>query len=112
MIAVSKADLVNQAIADAKTLPQLIANLPPDVAIQLEAKPLIASRTVYGTFLATLIGLAAAKYGLGFDTQTDQLLAGGVVLVATTLTSAVLRMMTKQPIAGLLNAPVTPSPAP
>ncbi len=104
---------VNFAIAEAKSLPSLIANLQaidPELAKQLETKPLIASRTPWGVALASLIGMAAAHYGIGLDTGTDALLSGGVVLLTTLAGSYLMRQVTKQPVAGVVSTPGTAPP--
>ena len=95
-------------------MPSLIANLQaidPELAKQLETKPLIASRTPWGVALASLIGMAAAHYGIGLDTDTDALLAGGLVLLFTLAGSYAMRLVTKQPVSGVITTPGTPPPA-
>lgn len=99
---------VNLAISEAKSLPALLANLQaidPDLAKQLETKPLIASRTPWGVALASLIGMAAAHYGIGLDTDTDALLSGTVVVLFTLAGSYGMRLLTKQPVAGIVSTP-------
>jgi uncharacterized membrane protein AbrB (regulator of aidB expression) len=99
---------VNFAIAEAKSLPTLIANLQaidPALTKQLETKPLIASRTPWGVLLASLIGMAAAHYGIGLDTDMDALLSGVIVLLFTLVGSYVVRHFTKQPVAGIVSTP-------
>jgi hypothetical protein len=101
---------VNFAISEAKSLPALITNLQsidPDLAKQLETKPLLASRTPWGVALASLIGMAAAHYGIGLDNDTDALLSGAIVLLFTLVGSYVMRLVTKQPVAGVVATPAT-----
>jgi hypothetical protein len=101
---------VNAAIRAAQGLPSLIANLTmvdPALAQQLETKPLVASKTVWGTSLAGPISWASARYGLGWGADTSALVAGIVVTGASIL----FRLMTKQPIAGVLVTPAGTPPA-
>ena len=101
---------VNDAVAAAKSLPNLIANLyavDPALATQLESKPLLASKTPWGTLGAGAVAWVSSRYGFGFDETTCGLVSGAAVLLG----SYVLRALTKQPIAGVLTTPpVTPAP--
>ena len=95
---------VNDAVAAAKSLPNLIANLyalDPALAAQLESKPLRASKTPWGTLGAGVVAWLSSRYGFGFDETTCGLLSGLAVLLG----SYVMRAITKQPIAGLLASP-------
>ncbi len=95
---------VNEAIAAAKSLPNLIANLyalDPALATQLETKPLLASKTPWGTLAAGVIAWVSSRYGFGFDETTCGLLSGMAVLLG----SYAMRAVTKQPIAGVLTTP-------
>ena len=98
-----------------RSLPTLITNLQaidPELAKQLETKPLIASRTPWGVALASLIGMAAAHYGIGLDSDTNALLSGGLVLLFTVAGSYLMRRVTKQPVAGVVTTPGTPPAEP
>ena len=116
MTTISATPAVNFAVAEAKSLPMLITNLEaidPDLVKQLETKPLIASRTPWGVALASLIGMAAAHYGIGLDTNIDALLSGALVLLFTLAGSYLMRRVTKQPVAGIVATPgSTPPNAP
>jgi hypothetical protein len=106
---------VDLAVEDARTMNGLIENLQgvsPALAQQLEAKPLIASRTPWGVALATLIGLVVARYNIGFSSDTDALLSGLLVMAASTVGSCIMRMITRQPISGILKASPAPSGTP
>ena len=97
---------VNEAIATAKSLPNLIANLyalDPALATQLETKPLLASRTPWGTLAAGMVGWISSRYGFGFDETTCSLIAGLAVLLG----SYAMRSVTKQPVAGILATPTS-----
>jgi hypothetical protein len=99
---------VNDAVSAAKSLPNLIANLyalDPALATQLETKPLLASKTPWGTLAAGMVGWVSSRYGFGFDANTCSLVSGFAVLVG----SYAMRALTRQPIAGLLNTPATAS---
>ena len=101
---------VNAAIADAKDLPGLIAGVSainPALATQLESKPLLASRTPWGTVAAGVVAWLSSRYGLGFDETTCSLIAGGGVLLG----SYAMRYVTKQPVAGIVTSPVAPADA-
>ena len=90
----------DQVIADAKSLPDLIARAQkdaPDLAAQLTAKPLAASKTMYGTAASLLVSWAITKWGLGWDANTAALASGIIVMIATGL----LRAITASPIAGI-----------
>lgn len=75
---------VNDAVAAAKDLPDLIAKakvVDPDLAAAITGKALIASKTPWGTLLTTGAAYLSAKYGLGWDESTDELVAlGGLVI--------------------------------
>ena len=111
-MALTATPAVNQAIAAAHDLPSLISELnavDPALATQIEGKALIASKTPWGTLAAAVVAWAAARYGLGWDADTDALVAG-LGLVAG---SFAMRAITTSPIAGwFAKAPaVAPSPA-
>jgi len=96
--------IINTAIAQARSLPGLIANLQhinPDLVAQLETKPLLASRTVWGTLLAWGIGWLTTRYGLDWPTETCGLVAGACMWAA----SIALRWITKGPVAGIVRTP-------
>ena len=94
-------ETVNQVVADARSLPELVRGFErtsPDLAKSIEGKSLIASRTPWGVLLAGAIGWAAARYGLGWDSNTVDLVAGLAVLAG----GYAMRYVTTGPIRGLL----------
>lgn len=96
---------VDQAIAEAKDLPTLVAGLSavdPGLARQFQGKALLESRTPLGTLLVTGVTYLAAKYALGWDQATDELVAGLALLVV----SYAIRLVTSAPIAGLFKKKV------
>jgi hypothetical protein len=104
---------VNTAVADAKSLPQLITTLQtvsPALAQQLTGKSALLSKTPWGTTLITLIAYASSRFGLGWDQDTCALVA----LLAVFIGSAIMRLFTKAPITSILPAatPAAPVPAP
>lgn len=101
MTALCATPMVNAAIARARSLPELIASLPPSMAVQLETKPLLLSRSPPAVLLATGIAWVSTKYGLGWDDTLDSLIAGGVLL----LVGYLMRMVTRQPTAGIVRTP-------
>lgn len=119
MPTLSATPIVNAAIADAKSLPGLIANLQaadPSLATQLESKPLLASKSPPAVLIAYGIAWASTRYGFGWDETTCSLVAGVIV----TLAAYGMRYVTKQPTAGIVSTPpgippavpvVAPSPA-
>ena len=111
MPVLSPTTAVNDAIAAAKSLPNLIANLyalDPALATQLETKPLLASRTPWGTLAAGIVAWLSTRYGFGFDETTCSLLSGIAVLIG----SYTMRALTRQPIAGVLTTPPMQTVAP
>lgn len=107
MTVLSLTPLVNAAVARAQSLPGLVAELrqiDPALAGQLTGKTLLASRSPWGTLAAGLVGYVSARYGLGFDETTTGLVAGASVLVG----SYAMRLLTRQPITGIVAAPVGP----
>ena len=110
MAVLSSTAAVNEAIAAAKSLPNLIANLyalDPALVTQLESKPLLASKTPWGTLAAGVVGWLSSRYGFGFDETTCGLISGAAVVVGSYL----MRALTKQPIAGFLATPPVPAKA-
>ncbi len=107
MPALSATPLVNAVIARARSLPELIASLPPGLAQQLISKPLLASRSPPAVLLATGLAWVSTRYGLGWDDNTDALIAGTVLLGVAYL----MRRLTKQPIAGVVSTPPGTPPA-
>ena len=102
---------VNDAVAAARSLPNFIANLyaiDPALATQLESKPLLASKSPWGTLGAGLVAWLSSRYGFGFDETTCGLVSG----VAVLLGSYVMRAITKQPIAGIITTPAITVAAP
>lgn len=110
MPALSNIPVVNAAITAARDLPSLIANLQrvsPALAQQLESKPLLASRTPWGTLAAAAVGWVAARYGLQLDATTDALIAGAALLAGSYL----MRLATNRPVAGIIATPAGTPPA-
>jgi hypothetical protein len=111
MTALSATAAVNEAIAAANSLPNLIANLHalnPELADQLESKPLLASRSPWGTLAAGVIAWASTRYGFGFDETTCSLVSGIAVLIG----SYSMRAITKKPVAGIFVTPDVPATIP
>ena len=111
MPVLSSTTAVNEAIAAAKSLPNLIANLyalDPALAAQLESKPLLASKSPWGTLAAGVVAWLSSRYGFGFDETTCGLVSG----VAVLLGSYAMRAITKQPVVGVLVTPTAATIAP
>lgn len=93
---------VNAAIQNARDLPGLVVALQtasPQLAEQIEGKPLAATKTPLGTFVVPVVVWVATKYGLGWDQTTCDLVAGALVLIGT----YVMRYVTTSPISGLFS---------
>lgn len=101
-MAITASPALNKAVAAAQDVPTLVAEfaaVDPAVAQQIEGKALLASKTPWGTLAVALVAWGAAKYGLGWDTNTDALV-GGAGLV---LGSYVMRAITNSPISGMFS---------
>lgn len=88
---------VDSAVAAAQNLPDLVANLEavdPTLAEQLTAKPLLASRTPWGTLLCAVVAWVSARYGIGLDPNATALVAGMGVLAG----SYAMRYVTRRPV--------------
>lgn len=89
----------NKAIAAAQDVPTLIKGLQaanPALAEQLTGKPLLASRTPWGTLAVAGVSWLASRYGLGWDDTTCAVVAGAGVLAG----AYAMRAITTSPIAG------------
>jgi hypothetical protein len=107
----------DQIIADAKSLPDLIAKAQaadPDLAAQLIPKSLVYSKTPYGTLIVSGVSWLAAKYGLAcaagavatncWTPDTVNLVAGFAAMAGAFIGSAIMRYIIKSPIGGILKA--------
>lgn len=99
--------IMDDAVRAAQSLPDLIARLnrtSPELAAQFTGKPLIASKTPWGTLVTTGVTYLATRYGLGWDETTCDLVAGGALLLG----AYVMRAISNIPISGLVRraAPV------
>lgn len=79
----------------------------PDIIKEVETidpalapKALLASRTPWGTLAVTALGWLLAKYGLHWDSNVVDLVAGGSVLLG----SFGMRYITSAPIKGLIKS--------
>lgn len=100
-----KLSLTDEAVAGAKSLPELIDRAQmadPALAKALTGKALIASKTPAGVLLGTGFAYLATKYGLGWDQGLCELVAGGALLAA----SYVMRYVTAGRITGILTKAV------
>lgn len=73
----------DQIIASAHSLPDLVAKaevLDPALAAKLKGRATIASATPVGALIGGAVGLIAARYGLGLDVETVNLISGALVL--------------------------------
>ena len=97
----------DKIIADAKSLPDLIATaktVDPDLAAQLTPKALIASKSPAGTLAAGVVAWLVSHYGLGWDQATCDLVAGLAVLAG----GYAMRYITASPIGGIITKGPTP----
>lgn len=96
------AKLTDQAVAEAKNVPELVAGLQavnPGLAQQIAGKALIASKTPWGTVASGLIGWGVSHWALGWDQATCDLVAGLCVLAG----SYAMRYITAAPIRGIVS---------
>ena len=92
--------LLNQAVADAQSLPDLITKtqaIDPALAKSLEGKSLLASKSPWGTILLAIIGWLVSRYGLGWPPDVQALVSGACVLAG----SYAMRYVTSARITGL-----------
>lgn len=95
----------DQLIADARSLPELVARarrVDPPLAESLTGKALIASKSVWGNILAPIVTYGVARYGLGWDSEMCNIVTGGAIVVGT----VVFRLVTRSPIVGIVRARV------
>lgn len=100
----------DQLVADAKSLPDLIAKaqaVDPALASQLTPKALAASKTPWGVVAGYAVTWLVSHYGLGWDADTCALVAG----VAVLLGSYAMRYVTSSPIGGWFKAKADPTSA-
>lgn len=79
---------VNNAVAAAKDLPELIdkvSAVDPGLAKVMTGQALVASKTPWGTLLAAAVAWGAAKYGLNWSPEVCDLVAGAGVLAGAYL---------------------------
>jgi hypothetical protein len=97
----------DEIIAGAKSAADLLQTaqtFDPQLAAQLTAKPLLASKSVWGVALTALLTPVVAHWGLGLDQTTVEVLSG----LAVTAAGAGLRVITSGPISGLVSTPAVP----
>jgi hypothetical protein len=93
---------IDAAVSDSRSLGQLVANLKvvdPALAESLTAKPLAASKTVWGNAATLVLVWAATRYGFGLDADTCALVSGLAVMAAT----GCLRYISRSSIKGLIS---------
>ena len=101
---------IDKAIATSASKTELVDKLQvvaPDLAAALVGKALIASKSPWGTIAGTVIGYVVAKYVLGWDENTQQVLAGAVVLAFTAAAAYIMRYFTSAPIVAIVAKPAT-----
>lgn len=99
---------VNNAIATAKNLPDLIAKVQtadPAMATALTGQALITSKTPWGVLATAAVAYVATKYGLGWSQEVDEIVAGVGILVG----SYVMRYISPARITGLFTKKPTSS---
>lgn len=91
----------DKLIAAAQSLPDLIAaakDVDPQFAASLTSKPLLASKTPWGTLAGGLIAWGAARYGFNLSAGDVELISGLGVLVG----GYAMRYVTSGPIGSVL----------
>lgn len=79
----AKVPLRDQIIADAQSLPDLIARaqtMDPTLARALKGQATILSATPAGALIGGAIGMLVSQYGLGWDANTVNLISGLALL--------------------------------
>jgi hypothetical protein len=97
--------LQQAALNGAKDVPaavKAISVLDPD----LTPKALIASKTPWGTLAVTAVGWAVAKWGLGWDDTTVNVVAGLCVLAG----AYAMRYITTARVGGIFSTPPAATP--
>lgn len=93
--------MTDRAVAVSQDMKGLMENLRlanPALAESMTAKPLMASKTPWGTLAAGGIAWLSSRYGLGLDAEMCALLSGIAVLAG----SYAMRYITTSPIAGVI----------
>ena len=99
---------VDFAVSQAKSLPELIAGfevVDPTLAESLKTKTLLASKSPWAQLVGSAVSIMCVKYTIGLDDSTQQMIAGGVVIVVNWVIALVMRYMTRGPIAGIVKTP-------
>ena len=101
--AATTATAINQAVAAASNLPQLVAGLAavdPALAEQLTGKAMIGSRSIYAPVATAGVTWLVGRFGLAWDPNTCALVSGLAVFAASVL----FRKITNSPITGWFHA--------
>ncbi len=75
--------LLDKAVAVSRNLPQLEANVKmvaPDLVATVEQPALTAAHGAWGTLLVPAVAYLVARFGLGWDSNMVDLVAGGFAL--------------------------------
>lgn len=73
----------DEIVASAKSLPDLVAKAEtydPAMAAKLKGQAAVASATPAGSLVGAVIGFLVTKYGLGWDSETVNLVSGLTLL--------------------------------
>lgn len=90
----------DQVLAIGRDFPDMLKKaelLDPPLADKWTGKPLIESKSPWGTLAGGIVAWLVTKYGLGWDQATCDLVAGAAVLAA----SYAMRMLAELPITGI-----------
>lgn len=90
---------VDRLVAASREIPDFLAVVP-----ELKAKALLASKTVWGMAIATIVSGLVAHYHLAWDEPTSQAVAGLIEMGA----AIALRRITTGPVSGWLPKGPTP----
>ena len=103
----ASAAIRDQVIADARSLPDLIAKastLDPQLAQQLTTKSAVASASLWGTVISLIVTWAVTKWGLGWNGDTCALVSG----VLSMGVNAIVRRITDPRVTGIFSKGPTP----
>ena len=101
--AVVRDEIIRQASSAEDLLHKAQAS-DPELVKQLTSKPLLASKTIWGTLIALVLSYLVTRFGLGLDADLQALISGCIVMAA----NAALRAITAGPIKGIIATPPPP----
>jgi len=96
--AVVRDEIIRQASSAEDLLHKAQAS-DPELVKQLTSKPLLASKTIWGTLIALVLSYLVTRFGLGLDADLQALISGCIVMAANAA-NATLTRATRRTISG------------